>query len=259
MGKNKLRKFREMEQLERVYQFPYGVLESQGGCPLRGRWREEVFHNGNPLVLELGCGKGEYTVGLASRFPDKNFIGIDIKGARMWTGGCQMRDRGLTNAAFLRTSIELLDRFFAPGEVNEIWVTFPDPQMKKATKRLTGTRFMQLYRRVLTPDGLINLKTDSPFLYTYTRAMIDANNLSLRADIPDIDADADAPGELTEIRTYYESQWRDRGLTIKFLSWHPATDTLLAEPDIEIEPDTYRSFHRGQLQMPQLINTDTDQ
>ncbi len=259
MGKNKLRKFREMEQLERVYQFPYGVLESQGGCPLRGRWREEVFHNGNPLVLELGCGKGEYTVGLASRFPDKNFIGIDIKGARMWTGGCQMRDLGLTNAAFLRTSIELLDRFFAQGEVNEIWVTFPDPQMKKATKRLTGTRFMQLYRRVLTPDGLINLKTDSPFLYTYTRAMIDANNLSLRADIPDIDADADAPGELTEIRTYYESQWRDRGLTIKFLSWHPGTDTPLAEPDIEIEPDTYRSFHRGQLQMPQLINTDTDQ
>lgn len=254
MGKNKLRKFREMEELERVFQFPYGVLEREGGCPLRGKWHSDVFGNTNPLVLELGCGKGEYTVGLAERFPEKNFIGIDIKGARMWTGGCRMRDRNLTNAAFLRTSIELLERFFAPEEVSEIWITFPDPQMKKATKRLTGTRFMELYRKVLTPDGLVNLKTDSPFLYAYTRAMIEANGLEKHADIPDIDSDPSAPCELTGIRTYYESQWRDRGLTIKFLSWHPGTDTPLIEPDIEIEPDTYRSFHRGQLQMPQLFD-----
>lgn len=255
MGKNKLRKFREMEQLERVFQFPFGVLRDLGGCPLRGRWREEVFHNQNPLVLELGCGKGEYTTGLAERFPDKNFIGIDIKGARMWTGACRARDLGLGNAAFLRTSIELLDRFFAPGEISEIWITFPDPQMKKATKRLTGTRFIDLYRHVMAPDGLINLKTDSPFLYTYTRAMIETNRLSTVADIADIDLDPAAPAELSQIRTYYESQWRERGLSIKFLSWHPgALGTPLAEPDIEIEPDTYRSFHRGQLQMPQLFS-----
>lgn len=256
MGKNKLRKFSEMERIERVFQFPYGVLRSEGGCPLRGKWHTDVFANDRPIVLELGCGKGEYTVGLARRFPDKNFIGIDIKGARMWTGACMMRDLGITNAAFLRTSIELLDNFFAPGEVSEIWITFPDPQMKKASKRLTGTRFMGLYRRVLAPDGIVNLKTDSPFLYTYTRAMIEANGLDKRADIPDIDNDPAAPAELTEIRTYYESQWRERGLTIKFLSWHPGTTSALAEPDIEIEPDTYRSFHRGQLQMPQLLDQD---
>ncbi len=254
MGKNKLRKFSEMEQIERVFQFPFGVLRDNGGCPLKGQWHKEVFGNAGPIVLELGCGKGEYTVGLAERFPDKNFIGIDIKGARMWTGATMMRDKGLRNVAFLRTSIELLDSFFAPGEVSEIWVTFPDPQMKKATKRLTSTRFMELYRRVLTPDGLVNLKTDSPFLYTYTRAMIALNRLEKLADIPDIDADPDAPRLLTDIRTYYESQWRDRGLTIKFLSWHPGTDSPLTEPDIEIEPDTYRSFHRGQLQMPQLLD-----
>ncbi|MBD5317435.1 MAG: tRNA (guanosine(46)-N7)-methyltransferase TrmB [Bacteroides sp.] len=254
MGKNKLRKFREMEQLERVFQFPFSVLRDNGGCPLKGRWHSDVFGNSNPLVLELGCGKGEYTVGLAQRFPDKNFIGIDIKGARMWTGGCRVRDLNLTNAAFLRTSIELLAEFFAPGEVSEIWITFPDPQMKKATKRLTGTRFMELYRKVLAPDGLVNLKTDSPFLYAYTRAMTAHNGLETVADIPDIDTDHSAPEELTAIRTYYESQWRDRGLTIKFLSWRPGTSTALSEPDVEIEPDTYRSFSRGELQMPQLLD-----
>lgn len=162
MGKNKLRKFSEMETLDCVFQFPWRTLEEAGGCPLRGRWGAEVFGNSNPIVLELGCGKGEYTVGLAERFPDRNFIGIDIKGARMWSGATKVRDRGIANAAFLRTSIELLDRFFAPGEVAEIWITFPDPQMKKATKRLTGTRFCGLYSRVLAPGGAVNLKTDSP-------------------------------------------------------------------------------------------------
>lgn len=253
MGKNKLKKFREMEELERVFQFPFATLREQGGCPLKGRWGADVFGNSNPIVLELGCGKGEYTVGLAERFPDKNFIGIDIKGARMWTGGCRARDLKLVNAAFLRTSIELLESFFAPGEVSEIWITFPDPQMKKATKRLTGTRFMELYRKILGPGGVVKLKTDSPFLYTYTRAMIDHNRLALRADIANVDTDPAAPAELTEIQTYYESQWRDRGLTIKFLEWEPGHTTPLTEPEIDIEPDTYRSFHRGQLQMPQLL------
>lgn len=254
MGKNKLRKFHEMETLERVYQYPFATLQSQGGCPLKGRWNDDCFRNSNPIVLELGCGKGEYTVGLAQRFTDRNFIGIDIKGARMWTGACQMRDLGITNAAFLRTSIELLDSFFAPGEVSEIWITFPDPQMKKASKRLTATRFLSLYRRVTTDGARINLKTDSPFLYTYTRAMLDHNNISTLADIPDLhNPAAAAPDELTSIRTYYENQWIDRGLAIKYLAWPLDHHTALSEPEIEIEPDTYRSFHRGQLQMPQLL------
>lgn len=255
MGKNKLRKFSEMETLDCVFQFPWRILEEAGGCPLRGRWGAEVFGNSNPIVLELGCGKGEYTVGLAERFPDRNFIGIDIKGARMWSGATKVRDRGIANAAFLRTSIELLDRFFAPGEVAEIWITFPDPQMKKATKRLTGTRFCGLYSRVLAPGGAVNLKTDSPFLYTYTKAMLAENSLTAEADIADLHNPASgASAELTEIRTYYESQWIDRGLSIKYLRWRlPADGAPLREPDIEIEPDTYRSFSRGHIQMPQIF------
>lgn len=164
MGKNKLKKFADMAQMDRVYQYPFAALR-EGGFPLRGRWGEEVFGNGNPIVLELGCGKGEYTVGLGRRFPGMNFIGIDIKGARMWTGARAAESEGLGNVAFLRTSIEMLESFFTPGEVSGLWITFPDPQMKKERKRLTGTRMIDLYRRVLAPGGMVNLKTDSPFLF----------------------------------------------------------------------------------------------
>ena len=128
MGKNKLKKFNDMATMDCVFQYPFGVLK-ESGFPMKGSWRRDYFHNDNPIVLELGCGKGEYTVGLAERYPDRNFIGIDIKGARMWTGACQVRERGMKNAAFLRTNIELLPYFFAPDEVDEIWITFPDPQM----------------------------------------------------------------------------------------------------------------------------------
>lgn len=143
------------------------------------RWHEEFFNNDNPIVLELGCGKGEYTVGLGRRFADKNFIGIDIKGARIWSGATAAMREEMKNVAFVRTSIELLDKFFAPGEVSEIWITFPDPQMKKVNKRLTGTRFVEMYRRVLAPGGLIHLKTDSPFLYSYTTMMVTHNGLEV--------------------------------------------------------------------------------
>jgi len=254
MGKNKLRKFSEMNSLDCVYQYPFAVLRAAGGCPMRGRWGADCFGNDNPIVLELGCGKGEYTVELARRCPDKNFIGVDIKGARMWSGATRVRDLGLRNAAFLRTSIELIDSFFAPGEVSEIWITFPDPQMKKATKRLTGTRFLELYRRIMRDGGPVKLKTDSPFLYTYTKAMLAHNGLAPAVDIDDLHNPlSGAPGELTQIRTYYESQWIDRGLTIKYLEWPLDMSTPLSEPDIEIEPDTYRSFSRGRIQMPQLF------
>ncbi|MDE6187736.1 MAG: tRNA (guanosine(46)-N7)-methyltransferase TrmB, partial [Duncaniella sp.] len=146
MGKNKLKKFAEMETLGCVYQYPQSVLDNEGDCPLRGNWGKDVFGNSNPIVLELGCGKGEYAVGMGKLYPDRNFIGIDIKGARMWTGAKEVDQLGLTNVAFLRTSIHLLPRFFAPGEVAEIWITFPDPQMKKVNKRLTGTHFLDIYR-----------------------------------------------------------------------------------------------------------------
>ena len=246
IGKNKLKKFREIETLECVFQYPFGVLR-QTGFPLRGRWHEGYFHNDGPIVLELGCGKGEYTVGLARRYPGKNFIGIDIKGARMWTGACQARDEKLANVAFVRTNIELLAEFFAPGEVSEIWITFPDPQMKKVRKRLTSTIFLNLYRTVLKPGGMVRLKTDSPFLYTYTRLMARLNGI-----IPETDTDdlyhSGVADEILQIRTFYEQQWLDRGLTIKYISFPLDHQRQLEEPDDEIPFDTYRSFSRGELQ-----------
>ena len=231
MGKNKLKKFADMERMECVFQFPFAVVTQQGGCPMRGKWNEQYFKNNNPIVLELGCGKGEYAVGLAQRFPDKNYIGVDIKGARMWTGAKLATELGLPNVAFLRTSIELIDRMFAPNEVSEIWITFPDPQMKKVNKRLTSTRFLDNYRNILCDGGIVHLKTDSPFLYTYTHALVEENHLPVD----------------------YEMQWLQRGLTIKYIRFALPHGVQLVEPDIDIEPDTYRSYNRGYIQMPQLM------
>lgn len=251
MGKNKLRKFADMETLDFVFQYPFSVLE-RDGFPLRGKWNAEFFGNDNPIVLELGCGKGEYTVGLARRFPDKNYIGVDIKGARMWTGARQAAAENLENVAFLRTNIELIDRFFSPGEVAEIWITFPDPQMKKTRKRLTSTRFLELYRQILADGGRIHLKTDSPFLYTYTREMARCNGIDPVCDTADLYG-ADRTGapaaddDILNIRTFYEQQWLDRGLTIKYLAFDLQSVPELTEPEIEIERDTYRSFSRGHL------------
>ena len=250
MGKNKLKKFDEMDRNPLVFQYPWARLQREEFA-MRGRWREEFFANQNPVVLELGCGKGEYTVGLAREYPGRNFIGVDIKGARMWTGAKEAHLSGMKNAAFLRTDIELIDRFFTPGEVDEIWITFPDPQMKKVRKRLTSTRFMELYRKILRPGGRINLKTDSPFLYTYTRLMVEENALEKFVDTSDLYSDfPDDP--ILKIRTFYEQQWLDRGLTIKYLAFALDQLTELREPEVEIEFDTYRSFSRGELQMPDL-------
>ncbi len=239
-----------METMSCVFQYPFSVLK-ESGFPLRGQWGKEYFHNDNPIVLELGCGKGEYAVGLAQKFPDKNFIGIDIKGARMWTGACRAEDMGLKNVAFLRTNIELLPHFFGADEVSEIWITFPDPQMKKERKRLTSTRFLELYREVLIPNGTIHLKTDSPFLYTYTHLLTELNKLETIVDTDDL-YHSDIVTDILEIRTFYEQQWLDRGLTIKYISFKLDRTTELVEPEVEIEFDTYRSFSRGELQCPEL-------
>ncbi|MBO4871259.1 MAG: tRNA (guanosine(46)-N7)-methyltransferase TrmB [Muribaculaceae bacterium] len=246
MGKNKLKKFAEMETMNCVFQFPFSALKD-GNCPLRGNWNEACFHNDHPIVLELGCGKGEYAVGLGKRFPDKNYIGVDIKGARMWTGAKQVVEQGLTNVAFLRTSIELIDRLFAPDEVNEIWITFPDPQMKKVNKRLTSTRFLDNYRRILKPDGIVHLKTDSPFLYTYTSELVKVNDLHAEVNTADL-YNSGLADDILEIKTYYEQQWLSRGLSIKYIKFRLPHGTSLVEPDIEIEPDTYRSYNRGHVE-----------
>lgn len=253
MGKNKLKKFAEMKTIDLVFQYPFSRLKEEG-FPLHGRWGSDFFGNDNPIVLELGCGKGEYTVGLARRFPDRNFIGIDIKGARMWTGACQARDEGMGNVAFIRTSIELLESFFAPGEVSEIWITFPDPQMKKVRKRLTGTRFIELYRRVSCPEGIVNLKTDSPFLYAYTAMMMSHNGIEALEATDDLYATIAPDNPILNIRTHYENQWLDRGLTIKYLKF-PLGDMPLSEPPgaDDLEYDTYRSYSRGYIQMPDML------
>lgn len=244
MGKNKLAKFAQMEGYPHVFQYPWARI-SQEAFPLKGKWREAFFGNDNPIVLELGCGKGEYTVGLGRQFPDKNFIGIDIKGARMWTGATESHEAGMRNVAFLRTEIELLAHFFAEGEVDEIWITFPDPQMKKASKRLTSTGFIDRYVRLLSSGGLIHLKTDSPFLYTYTKAMIEENGQQVGTITDDLYGSG-VVSDTLEIKTYYERQWLSRGLTIKYIQFAPHIPTEgWREPDIEIEPDSYRSFSRS--------------
>ena len=176
-------------------------------------------------------------------------IGIDIKGARLWTGAKEVTSCNIPNAAFLRTTIDLLPKFFAPSEVSEIWITFPDPQMKKENKRLTGTRFMELYRRVLAPGAMIKLKSDSQFLYEYTLAMAAHNGITVAQNSRDLHNDPSAPDELKQIRTFYEQQWLDRGLTIKYISMIvPEENTpALTEPEVEIPFDTYRSYSRGEI------------
>lgn len=243
MGKGKLAKFAAMASYPHVFEYPYSVVDDVP-FEMKGKWGESFFKNDRPIVLELGCGRGEYSVGLGRLFPEKNFIGVDIKGARMWTGAKEALESGLTNVAFLRTNIEIIDRFFAPGEVSEIWLTFSDPQMKKATKRLTSTYFMARYRRFLQDGGLIHLKTDSNFMFTYTRYMIEKNALPAEVVTEDL-YHSGLADEILSIKTYYEQQWLDRGLNIKYLRFRLPQAGTLEEPDIEIELDDYRSYNRS--------------
>ena len=246
MGKGKLAKFADMETYENVFQYPYSVMEHVP-FEMKGYWHEQYFHNDHPIVLELGCGKGEYTIGLAQQYPDVDFIGVDIKGARMWTGATQALNEGLKNVAFLRTNIEIIDRFFAPDEVQEIWLTFSDPQMKNPRKRLTSTWFLERYRHFLVDGGIIHLKTDSNFLFTYTTCLVEHNQLPLLEKTDDLYHTSQLStltSQLLSIQTYYESMWIARGLNIKYMKFRLPHEGLLEEPDVEIELDDYRSYHR---------------
>ena len=245
MAKNKLAKFAEMAQYPNVFQYSFEQLQ-ETGFPLKGRWHQDYFHNDNPIVVELGCGRGEYTVGLAKEFPDKNYIGRDIKGAGMHMGATEAIEKGMSNVAFVRTHIEFLTSFFAPGELSEIWITFADPQMKKVNKRLTCTMFMNRYSQVLADGGLVHLKSDSNFLVTYTEEMAKANGLKILASTHDLYNDdvASDIAALRNIQTYYESQWLGRGISIKYLALQIEKRDKWIEPDVEIELDSYRSYGR---------------
>jgi tRNA (guanine-N7-)-methyltransferase len=242
VGKNKLAKFEEMKAFEHVVQAPFNKIK-HNDFHLKGKWARDFFRNENPVVLELGCGKGEYTVELAEKFPGKNFIGVDIKGARLWKGAKIALQKKLKNVAFLRTNIEIVTQFFGENEVEEIWLTFPDPQMKKTRKRLTSTTFLNKYKSFLEKEGIIHLKTDSNFQYNYTSALVHKNDFEILAETDNL-YESDILNETLQIKTFYEKQWLSRGITIKYLAFK-LKNVEFEEPDVEIEKDEYRSFGRS--------------
>jgi tRNA (guanine-N7-)-methyltransferase len=216
MGKDKLRRFAMMEEFENVFQ---PAINNE--FPMKGKWREQYFKNDGSIVLELGCGKGEYTVGLAEYFPEKNFIGVDIKGARMFIGAKEALENNLTNVAFLRTRIDFICNYFAENEVDEIWLTFSDPQPKKPRKRLSSPIFIDRYRRILKPGGVVHMKTDSDILFEYTEAQIKEQTYEcleltwdLYGSLPEtIDLQT---REIFHIKTHYERLFTAKGSVIKY-------------------------------------------
>lgn len=219
-SKNKLRRFKENETFSNVFQPTREELVGSD-FKLKGQWRTQVFKNSNPLVLELGCGKGEYSVALAQKYPDKNFIGIDIKGARFWRGAKTAIEDGIPNVAFLRTQIELIDHAFAEGEVDEIWITFPDPQIKyKRTKhRMTNETFLARYKKILKPDGVVNLKTDSEFMHGYTLGLLHGAGHEVLYANHNVYKQEGSPEEVTSIQTFYESQYLEQNKAITYIKF----------------------------------------
>ncbi|MGB2138335.1 MAG: tRNA (guanosine(46)-N7)-methyltransferase TrmB [Flavobacteriales bacterium] len=216
MAKNKLRKFSQMAEYPNVFQPTFEDLKS--GFSIQGKWKSEVFKNDNPLVVELGCGKGEYSVGLAKKYPEKNFLGVDVKGARMWKGASDAVHEGISNVAFLRTRIEFIEYCFAKSEVDEIWITFPDPQIKKkrAKNRLTHPVFLERYSNILQDSGLIHLKTDSQFLHGYTLGIIEGHQHHLEDAEHDI-YNAVLQRDNMEIKTHYEQLFLEKNMPITYL------------------------------------------
>ena len=219
-SKNKLKRFKENETFDTVVQ-PTREDVLEGRFPLKGRWGADFFHNDHPIILELGCGKGEYTIGLSERYPDKNFIGVDIKGARLWRGAKTAHEDSMPNAGFLRTQIELIDMCFATGEVSEIWITFPDPQIKyRRTKhRLTGTEFLKKYNTILNEKGIIHLKTDSAFLHGYTLGLLHGEGHEVLYAQHDVYRDDCAPEYLKTIQTFYEKKYLETNTPITYIKF----------------------------------------
>ena len=217
-SKNKLKRFKENETFANVIQ-PTREDLTEKEFYLKGKWNKEFFKNESPIVLELGCGKGEYSVGLAQRFPEKNFVGIDIKGARFWRGAKTAVEENISNVGFLRTQIELVEYAFAENEVDEIWITFPDPQIKyKRTKhRMTNTKFLQRYKKILKPDGVVHLKTDSEFMHGYTLGLLHGEGHDVLYANHNVYRNEGSPDEVTAIQTFYESQYLEQNKPITYI------------------------------------------
>jgi tRNA (guanine-N7-)-methyltransferase len=241
MGKNKLARWTEFGSYDNVIQPEIGDISAKDH-PIKGRWNEKMFKNHNPVILELGCGKGEYSTGLAVRFPENNFVGIDIKGARMWRGAKTAHELNLKNVAFLRTRIEFINSFFSADEIDEIWITFPDPHPggRNSNKRLTSPWFLNSYRMFLKNNGLIHLKTDNSELFNYTKAVVIHNNLEMICATEDlykenISNESDSflnnnpPPDILSIKTHYEKIFLDKGLNINYLAFRLNKEKIISD------------------------------
>jgi tRNA (guanine-N(7)-)-methyltransferase len=228
-SKDKLRKFRENEGFKCLYQ-PATEEVLGKDYHLKGKWNKEVFKNNNPITIELGCGKGEYTISLAKMFPDRNFIGIDIKGARLWKGAKQATEEKMANVAFIRTRIEFIESIFSQNEISQIWITFADPQIKRERKRLTNPMFLERYKKFLSPCGIINLKTDSQFLHQYTKECAKVNNLEILEANSDI-YNSGRADEILSIKTFYETYYIKKGLPISYIAFKINSSLPLISPE----------------------------
>lgn len=231
MSKGKLAKFAEMKTFPNVLQPPFEEVFRKD-FRLKGKWNTDFFKSPKPLTLELGCGKGEYSVGLAKLYPERNFLGIDIKGSRIWKGARQSTQEKTENVGFLRTRIDFVESFFTSGEVQEIWITFPDPQPKKPLKRLTSSVFLNRYKSFMQKSGWINLKTDSKELFEYTAALVAHNQFKVDISTHDLYASG-YDNEILSIKTFYENIWLNEGKKIHYIRFNMDTDKTITEPPNE--------------------------
>lgn len=226
--KRKLQNYSELNTFNNILQ-PSVQAVYERDHELKGLWNEKYLQNPNPIVLELGCGKGEYTNTLAKQYPDKNFIGVDIKGARLWHGCRAALDGNIKNASYLRTKVEFITSFYTEGEISEIWITFPDPQIKKQKKRLTSSRFLNNYNKIISPKGIIHLKTDSLMLHEYTLDIIKFNNLELLFATNDL-YNSSFDDEILSVKTFYEKKFLALGMPITYLKFRIPTNSIIVEP-----------------------------
>jgi len=262
MGHGKLLKFKENESFTCLVQPDSSEVVIKDGSKalvlkdhsLKGKWNDRMFSSPQKIVLEVGCGRGEYTISLAQRDPSFNYIGVDIKGARLWKGAKFAHENSLPNVAFLRTRIEFIEAFFAPGEVDEIWITFPDPQMKGANKRLTSPVFLERYRKFLKEGAVVHLKTDSMFLHQYTKAVCQANSLRVLRTSEDLYAEGEG-GVEREVKTFYEKMFLAQGLPITYMEFTIDHEGYYVDPDFDekywrsVEAPRTTNAHNGELRI----------